>query len=109
MALRATQSRRADSSNLGPVLADVHSLPFAGTSSHSRPGALTTERESLMPVFHYQGNWPGTSSRSPVGVAAEGTSLRITMKRWMPTAGWSFTIPLADIATLDVVTGAQVT
>ena len=44
-----------------------------------------------MPQFHYLGNWPGASSRSAVGVAADGTSLHITQKRWLPTAGWSIT------------------
>jgi len=62
-----------------------------------------------MPQFHYLGNWPGASSRSAVGVAADGTSLQITQKRWLPTAGWSITIPLVDIAALEIVTGAQVT
>ena len=62
-----------------------------------------------MPQFHYVGNWPGASSRSAVGVAAEGTSIRLTEKRWLPTAGWSVTIPLADVAALEIVTGAQVT
>ena len=62
-----------------------------------------------MPQFRYLGNWPGASSRATVRVTTDGTSLRITEKRWLPTAGWSVTIPLASVSALDIVTGAQVT
>jgi hypothetical protein len=31
----------------------------------------------------------------------------MTKKRWLTAAGWSVTIPLADVAALDIVTGAQ--
>lgn len=60
-----------------------------------------------MPQFHYLGNWPGASSRSDVAVAVEGTSLRMTKKGGLTAARWSVTIPLADIAALEIVTGAQ--